>query len=307
MHEISKYFDYNTLLTRGIRCKKLVFDGITSIIERADNEAAQCSSAQDPNECLDDVTVRIGLRYRSGRVPIRKCINRAGMTITDKGINNVLESFINNTISVVIGEVKKDDETPAATKKEEITDEVTDNSETEETDQRNSMNNMDSTSDVQQDDKNSTEAEEVPLDNAQSRSIKPTSHEPRSVEASSPVTLAVKDTKTGEASPAIIEEAKSAEVAANPDAIQIPALLAINAKPNDPNSNIAMEFKRTVIESVRVYITPVERKPLDVVKPDHLSNENTKAEPVPANEPKPAVAEPAPLAIRDAMPAGARP
>lgn len=316
MHVIFKYFDYNTLLTRGVRCKNLVFDGITSIIERAHNEAAKCSSAEDPNKCFDDVSVRIGLRYGSGRVPIRTCINRAGMTITDEGIEAILETFIKNTSWVVISEFKKGDQTLAATKEEGIPEEINDNAETEESNQRDSI--VSTSDEVQQGDRDREGAQGVPLNDAQSQSIKPTSDDaqsqsikqsdnPKSVEAPPRVILALKETKAEEASPTIIEEAKTAKVVVNPIAMQMPVLSVVNTKPNGSNPNIAMEFKRTVTETVRVYVTPQspeEPKPLDGAKSDHLSNDNVKPETISANA---TVAQPALSAIKGAIPAGARP
>lgn len=300
MHVIFKYFDYNTLLVRGVRCKNLVFDGIISIIERADNEAAKCSSAEDPNECFHDVSVRIGLRY--GRVPIRTCIIHAGMTITDEGIEAILESFIKNTSWVVISEFKKGDQTLVATKEEGIPEEINDNAETEESNQRDSI--VSTSEEVQQGDRDREGAQEVPLDDAQSQSIKPISDNPKSVEAPPRVILALKETKAKEASPAIIEEAKTAEVPVNPSAMQIPVLLVVHTKPNGSNPSIAMEFRRTLTETVRVYVTPQspeEPKPLDGAKSDHLSNDNVKPEPIPANA---TVAQPALSAIKEAIPAG---
>lgn len=292
MHVIFKYIDYNTLLTRGVQCKGLVFNGITSIIERADEEAAKCSSAADPDDCYEDVTVRIGLRYRSGHVPIRTCINRAGMTITDEGIQDILESFIINTSSVVISEFKKDLQTLAATKEEGITDEVTDNSDTEEYDHSIQCDSEE----TQQGDENRGETEDVPPNDAQSVevSIMPSADKPKSMDVPTPAVLNVKVTHPEEANPAAFEEAKSAKVAEDPKPMQTPVLLTI--RPNDSNSSIVVEVQRTVTESVGIYITPQdpkEPKPLNGSISVQLGTENLKPEPIPAVVPKAAVEQPA--------------
>lgn len=104
---IFNYIDYNALMGHGSECKPLVADGTLSIIKEANEEAAECRSAEDPSICYDDVAFRIGRRYRAQRTQVIICAHIAGISITNDGVAAIQDCLTENTISVVMSVFKK--------------------------------------------------------------------------------------------------------------------------------------------------------------------------------------------------------